>query len=79
MSYTRNFSQNIIRKSFNPSVIKDEAIPNLISLQKDSYYSFLQIDEKPSDRVNKGIQAVFNSVFPISDSAGKVTIEFFGI
>ncbi|MDA9573303.1 DNA-directed RNA polymerase subunit beta [Rickettsiales bacterium] len=76
MSYTRNFSQNIIRKSFNPSVIKDEAIPNLISLQKDSYYSFLQIDEKPSDRVNKGIQAVFNSVFPISDSAGKVTIEF---
>jgi DNA-directed RNA polymerase subunit beta len=76
MSYSRNFSKNIIRKSFNPSVTKDQAIPNLISLQKDSYKSFLQIMEDPSERKNLGIQSVFNSVFPISDSAGKVTIEF---
>jgi len=76
MSQIRNFDQNTLRKSFSTSDGDKESVPNLISLQQDSYKSFLQYEVKPKDRKNIGIQSVFNSVFPISDSAGKVSIEF---
>ncbi len=75
MVESRNFEQYILRKSF--SNIKDkEAIPYLVSLQKDSFEKFLQLNVAPENRENVGIQSVFNSFFPISDSAGKVTVEF---
>lgn len=75
MVQVRNFDQALLRKSFSNS--KDrEAIPHLISLQKDSYEKFLQANIAPEKRENVGIQSVFNSFFPLSDSAGRVTIEF---
>src|ERR1044071_6375164 len=42
-------------------------IPNLIEVQKRSYERFLQMDRLPSERDDAGLQAVFQSVFPISD------------
>src|SRR5438034_8918604 len=42
-------------------------IPNLIEGQKRSYDRFLQMDKLPSERDDSGLQAVFQSVFPITD------------
>src|SRR5215510_3608822 len=42
-------------------------IPNLIEVQKRSYDRFLQMDKLPSERDDSGLQAVFQSVFPITD------------
>src|SRR3954452_25282831 len=42
-------------------------IPNLIEIQRDSYNRFLQMDLLPEEREQAGLQAVFRSVFPISD------------
>ena len=42
-------------------------IPNLIEVQRKSYERFLQMELLPSERDDTGLQAVFSSVFPISD------------
>jgi DNA-directed RNA polymerase subunit beta len=73
----RNFDQALLRKSFSNN--KDrEAIPYLISLQRESYAKFLQANITSEKKENVGIQSVFNSFFPLSDSAGRVTLEFVG-
>src|SRR5213594_3216032 len=51
-------------------------IPNLIEVQKNSYERFLQMNMLPEERDDAGLQAVFNSVFPISDFRGVSTLEF---
>jgi DNA-directed RNA polymerase subunit beta len=51
-------------------------IPNLIEVQKRSYERFLQMDLLPSEREDTGLQAVFNSVFPIHDFHGVSSLEF---
>jgi len=51
-------------------------IPNLIEVQKNSYERFLQMNMLPEEREDTGLQAVFNSVFPISDFRGVSTLEF---
>jgi len=51
-------------------------IPNLIEVQKDSYERFLQMDSLPVERNDVGLQAVFNSVLPISDFRGLSQLEF---
>jgi DNA-directed RNA polymerase subunit beta len=51
-------------------------IPNLIEVQKNSYERFLQMNMLPDEREDTGLQAVFNSVFPISDFRGVSTLEF---
>ena len=51
-------------------------IPNLIEVQKRSYDRFLQMDRLPSERDDAGLQAVFQSVFPISDFRGVAQLEF---
>ncbi|MBU6141449.1 MAG: DNA-directed RNA polymerase subunit beta, partial [Proteobacteria bacterium] len=72
---TRNFDHTLFRKSFGNGGGK-EAIPNLIALQKESYDRFLQVNISHEKRENVGIQSVFNSFFPLSDSAERVTVEF---
>jgi DNA-directed RNA polymerase subunit beta len=71
----RSFDQVVLRKSFNNNTDKAE-IPYLASLQKNSYDHFLQIDIDPKKRQNTGIQSVFSSFFPVSDSNDKITVEF---
>ncbi|HEV7842252.1 MAG TPA: hypothetical protein VGO69_01075, partial [Pyrinomonadaceae bacterium] len=51
-------------------------IPNLIEIQRESYNRFLQMDFLPEERQNTGLQAVFRSVFPISDFRGTATLDF---
>jgi DNA-directed RNA polymerase beta subunit len=51
-------------------------IPNLIEVQKKSYERFLQMNLLPAEREDNGLQAVFNSVFPISDFRGQSQLEF---
>ena len=51
-------------------------IPDLIGMQRESYQRFLQIGIRPDDRVDTGLQAVFNSVFPIKDFANSASLEF---
>src|SRR5512143_1173648 len=56
-----------------PSILE---IPNLIEIQTSSYERFLQHSVPPSRRKNIGLQAAFNSIFPIADFNETFTIEF---
>ena len=65
-----------VRKQFG-SIREVAKMPNLIEVQKSSYDDFLMVKEPPGGRSSDfGLQAVFKSVFPISDFAGKATLEF---
>ena len=63
------------RKSFG-TMTKFVEVPNLIQLQNSSYKKFLQKDVPPEKRENIGLQAIFKSVFPISDYNNTMSLEF---
>ncbi len=63
------------RKSFG-TMKRFVEVPNLIHLQSSSYQKFLQKDVPPEKRENSGLQAIFKSVFPISDYNNTVSLEF---
>jgi DNA-directed RNA polymerase subunit beta len=75
---TDNITRTRLDFSKIPATIQ---IPNLIEVQKRSYDRFLQMDKLPSERDDAGLQAVFQSVFPISDFRNVSQLEFvdFGI
>ena len=50
--------------------------PNLLEIQTQSYEEFMQAFVAPEERENKGLQSVFNNIFPISDSAGNYELQF---
>ncbi len=64
-----------VRKNFG-KIRKIVEIPNLIQMQKESYELFLQKDVPPEARVERGLQEVFRSVFPIEDFSGTASLEF---
>ncbi|MCO4792672.1 MAG: DNA-directed RNA polymerase subunit beta [Bacteriovoracaceae bacterium] len=64
--YRKNFSNT-------PRVLET---PPLMRLQTKSYEDFLQRDVPPAKRESMGLQAVFNSVFPIHDFNKTVSLEF---
>ena len=53
-------------------------VPDLISVQTDSYESFLQADRlrKGEPLLNQGLQEVFTSTFPIESPNGDMSLEF---
>ena len=51
-------------------------IPNLIDVQRESYARFLQMELLPGERDEIGLQAVFKSVFPISDFREMSSLDF---
>ncbi len=51
-------------------------IPHLMEFQRRSFEKFLQKDIVPSKRAEEGLQAAFNSVFPITDYNDTASIEF---
>ncbi len=64
-----------IRKSFaKRAAVKN--VPYLLATQLESYASFLQADTLPAVRANQGLQAAFNSIFPISSHSGNARLEF---
>jgi DNA-directed RNA polymerase subunit beta len=62
------------RKDFSKIPTKVD-IPNLIDIQKSSYERFLQMSVTPGRRHDRGLQAAFNSVFPITDYNDTAMIE----
>jgi DNA-directed RNA polymerase subunit beta len=64
-----------VRKFFGKTAEVAE-MPNLIEVQKESYDQFLQMVEPKGGRVAEGLQAVFKSVFPITDFSGQAMLEF---
>jgi DNA-directed RNA polymerase subunit beta len=74
LSFTQKKS---IRKNFG-KLVEDLAIPNLIEVQKNSYNEFLtsnSINEQV-EKMSKGIEKVFKSIFPIEDGSDKSTLEY---
>ncbi len=64
-----------VRKFFG-SIKEVAEMPNLIEVQKASYDQFLMVEEPEGGRGDEGLQAVFKSVFPISDFSGSAMLEF---
>ena len=64
-----------IRKSFAKRTnVLD--VPFLLSMQLDSYADFLQSDVAYDKRADKGLQAAFQGVFPITSNNGLARLEF---
>ena len=64
-----------VRKFFG-SIREVAEMPNLIEVQKASYDQFLLVKEPEGGRPDEGLQAVFKSVFPISDFSNTALLEF---
>src|SRR5262252_2875856 len=64
-----------VRKFFG-SIQEVAEMPNLIEVQKASYDQFLLVKEPVGGRPDEGLQAVFRSVFPISDFSNSSQLEF---
>ena len=64
-----------VRKFFG-KIEEVAEMPNLIEVQKASYDQFLLVKEPEGGRPNEGLQAVFKSVFPISDFSSTSMLEF---
>ncbi|MBK1780136.1 DNA-directed RNA polymerase subunit beta [Advenella sp. WQ 585] len=64
-----------IRKSFaKREDVQD--VPYLLATQLHSYRTFLQSDARSSVRKDEGLQAAFNSIFPIISHNGMARLEF---
>jgi len=66
-----------VRKSF-AKIRSIVDIPDLIEIQKQSFERFLQTEIESEKRENTGLQAVFNSIFPIKDFNETASLEFVG-
>ena len=73
MAQQKTANRNRFDFSKIPATIQ---IPNLIEVQKRSYDRFLQMDALPSERDDGGLQAVFQSVFPITDFRNVSQLDF---
>ncbi|MBN1540512.1 DNA-directed RNA polymerase subunit beta [candidate division KSB1 bacterium] len=63
------------RKSFS-KIVSPAALPDLLDIQLKSFQDFLQPDAEPGERLPQGLQAVFESVFPIIDSRENFRLDF---
>lgn len=70
----QNFSR--IRKKAEQSGLPFVHVPNLLSMQVDSYNQFIQKDVHPQKRYEEGLQAVLKSIFPLEDQKGIYYLEF---
>src|SRR3990172_3875927 len=78
MALTNGTNGRRVRDDFakNPAAVD---IPNLIDIQLASYERFLQWEVKPSERHPvEGLEGVFRSVFPITDSSETLVLEYLG-
>ncbi len=71
---TKNYSR--ILKRARDLGLPSVEVPNLLAMQIDSFESFLQRDIHPQKRKNKGLQSVFDQIFPIEDTKGVYLLEF---
>ena len=80
-----NDQQNIYRQRHNFSKFRSLVpIPNLIDIQRRSFDDFLQINLLHSERENRGLNALFESIFPVHNgklvdgSDATFEVEFLG-
>ena len=73
---TKVFARNSWHRRSFGKADKVLETPRLIKLQLSSYDGFLQKDVPPARRKNQGLQAVFNSIFPIHDFNKTISLEF---
>ncbi|MFA6110644.1 MAG: DNA-directed RNA polymerase subunit beta [Candidatus Latescibacterota bacterium] len=66
---------SIERRSFG-KIREVVEMPNLLSVQIDSYRSFLQLDVPPQQRQRKGLHLVFESIFPVADVHAVYSLEY---
>ncbi len=64
-----------VRKSFAKTSQIIEP-PHLIAMQRESYERFLQRNIAPELRKDHGLQAIFHSIFPVTDFNGLCSLEF---
>ena len=64
-----------IRKNFG-KLKEGLSIPNLIEVQKKSYSQFLSSSKLSDSNLQKGLDRVFKSVFPIEELSDKATLEY---
>ncbi len=76
MAQTLSFNGRRRVRKFFGNIPEVAEMPNLIEVQKASYDQFLMVDEPEGGRADEGLQAVFKSVFPISDFSGSSMLEF---
>src|ERR1044072_6078997 len=77
MSAKVKSGNGIGRERYDFSRIKTAIrIPNLIEVQRQSYDRFLPLHLLPAERENIGLQAVFRSVFPITDFRETSQLDF---
>ncbi|ANO50625.1 DNA-directed RNA polymerase subunit beta [Woeseia oceani] len=64
-----------IRKDFGkrPTILN---VPYLLSIQLDSYAKFLQVDCEVDQRLDAGLHAAFQTVFPIVSYSGNAALEY---
>jgi DNA-directed RNA polymerase subunit beta len=74
MSYSFTEKKRL-RKSFAKRDSVQE-VPYLLAMQLESYLSFLQADVPQDKRKNDGLQATFNSVFPIVSHSGNARLDY---
>ena len=72
LSFTEKKS---IRKNFG-KLKEILSIPNLIEVQKKSYAQFLEPTNLPKSNLQKGLDRVFKSIFPIEELSDKATLEY---
>ncbi|HRU00604.1 MAG TPA: hypothetical protein P5239_02785, partial [Victivallales bacterium] len=51
-------------------------MPDLIGIQVDSFKDFLQLNVKPQERKNSGLQAIFKEIFPIESFDQQISVDF---
>ncbi|MFQ5823452.1 MAG: DNA-directed RNA polymerase subunit beta [bacterium] len=66
---------NYRKKSFS-KLTQVIDLPDLLDIQLKSFKEFLQDDVAPDKRAKKGLQAVFQNIFPIVDSRENFCLEF---
>jgi len=72
LSFTEKKS---IRKNFG-KLKEILSIPNLIDVQKKSYKQFLTSKDQNKSILQKGLDSVFKSIFPIEELSDKATLEY---
>ena len=76
MAQTLSFNGRKRVRKFFGKIPEVAQMPNLIEVQKASYDQFLMVEEPKGGRADEGLQAVFKSVFPITDFSGASMLEF---
>jgi len=68
--------ERLVRRESFAKLKRDIQFPNLLEVQTESFSQFLQAEVQPDKREDKGLQAVFNEVFPITDVRENYSLEF---